>query len=85
MLLIYVLWWEKPFEVDYPTTIIEGHILWDLRALLSMQRNESRLAESYVQELKACAKSDPKWQAAIPWVRFIHLDPLFIFKSACDM
>ncbi len=31
-LLIYLLWWEKPFEVDIPTTI-ESQVVLDLYAL----------------------------------------------------
>ena len=30
-LLIYLLWWEKPFEVEFPT-MIEDQMFWDLRA-----------------------------------------------------
>ena len=75
MLLIYFLWWEKPFEVDYPSTIIEDKILWGLRALLFMCRNKSRVVELYVQELKACVENDTKWQA-VPEVRFFRPNPL---------
>lgn len=39
-LLIYVLWWDKPFEVDYPK-VIEGPTLQRLRALTWMLDNES--------------------------------------------
>ncbi|CAO1601037.1 hypothetical protein XANCAGTX0491_004705 [Xanthoria calcicola] len=39
-LLIYVLWWDKPFEVDYPT-VSEGPTLQQLRALTWMLDNES--------------------------------------------
>lgn len=39
-LLIYVLWWDKPFDVDYPT-LLEGPTLQQLRALTFMLENES--------------------------------------------
>ncbi|KAL9062710.1 MAG: hypothetical protein Q9161_009754 [Pseudevernia consocians] len=35
-LLIYLLWWEKPFEVDYPT-MTDGQILLDWRACFHME------------------------------------------------
>lgn len=31
-LLIYLVWWEKPFEVDHPT-ILRSHELWEHFAL----------------------------------------------------
>ena len=48
-LLIYLLWWEKPFEVDMPT-MIQSQMLWDMRALRWMQQNGSpsvKLIESH--------------------------------------
>ncbi|KAL8818688.1 MAG: hypothetical protein Q9223_002725, partial [Gallowayella weberi] len=39
-LLIYLLWWEKPFDVDYPT-MLESRSLRKLRALTFMAENES--------------------------------------------
>ena len=36
-LLIYVLWWEKPFEVDIPTTL-QSKDHWDFLALAWMKR-----------------------------------------------
>ncbi|KAL8805232.1 MAG: hypothetical protein Q9182_002107 [Xanthomendoza sp. 2 TL-2023] len=38
-LLIYLLWWNKPFGVDYPTSL-EGRSLQKLRALVFMLENE---------------------------------------------
>ena len=35
-LLIYVLWWEKPFDVDHPS-IVKSHLLAKRRALDLMQ------------------------------------------------
>lgn len=52
-LLIYVLWWEKPFEVDYPT-MIEGQILWDIRACLWMESNRSPAAKEFSNKCVAC-------------------------------
>ena len=71
MLLVYFLWWEKPFEVDYPSTIIEGQILWNVRALHSMQRDKSFIAESFAHALVAYLEKDSKWQASAS-VSFIH-------------
>lgn len=61
MLLVYFLWWEKPFEVDYLKTL-EGPILWDIRAILSMQSDGSRIVESYIQELKPNLESYHRYQ-----------------------
>ena len=44
-LLIYILWWNKPFEVDYPT-VARGQRLWDLTALRSMLECSSSVSES---------------------------------------
>ena len=51
MLLIYLLWWDKPFEVDYPT-MIQGQILWDLRAATWMADNMSSAAELFYRDFK---------------------------------
>ncbi|KAM0802741.1 hypothetical protein BDR22DRAFT_819419 [Usnea florida] len=73
MLLVYFLWWEKPFEVDYPSTIIEGQILWNIRALHSMQHDKSFIAESFAHALVAYLERDPEWQASAQAAAdFIH-------------
>lgn len=51
-LLLYLLWWEKPFEVDYPT-MIKAQILWDMRALHWMLHNQSLTVETFVRNLRA--------------------------------
>ena len=61
MLLIYSLWWNKPFEVDYPT-MVEGQILWDIRALLFMRSDQSPIVESYVEEIKPYDKDPPDYR-----------------------
>ncbi|KAM0805981.1 hypothetical protein BDR22DRAFT_194100 [Usnea florida] len=45
-LLIYLLWWEKPFEVDYPT-MTKGQILLDSRAYEQMYLPSSHVVEKY--------------------------------------
>ena len=44
-LLIYILWWEKPFEVDYPT-IVDSQTLWNTCALVWMMNSRSDFAIS---------------------------------------
>ena len=46
VLLVYLLWWEKPSEVDYPT-MVDSQILWDIRALDWIQNNRSSAVESF--------------------------------------
>ncbi len=70
-LLIYILWWEKPFEVDYPS-MIEGPILWDMRAFHWMQRNQSTAARSFVRDLSPCLEGD-QWFQALSDVSSRHL------------
>ena len=43
-LIIYMIWWEKPFEVDYPTMIFSQD-LWDVCALKSMIEGKSAISE----------------------------------------
>ncbi len=62
MVLIYVLWWEKPFEVDYPT-LIQSQNLWDFRALHVMQTNRSPATELINREFRARVESDKRFQA----------------------
>ena len=59
--LIYLLWWEKPFEVDCPT-IIQSESLWDFRALNSMRKSPSDVAQSVNRELRALVKDDKRFQ-----------------------
>ncbi|KAL9072914.1 MAG: hypothetical protein Q9161_003285 [Pseudevernia consocians] len=74
-LLVYLLWWEKPFEVDYPT-MIQSHILWDFLALQWMQENRSPAAESYIRDLKTFSKN-------LDWSRFSEVGfPLLFPKPA---
>ncbi len=49
--LIYFIWWEKPFDVDYPT-VFSSQILLDYRALLWMYDNRSAAAEAANREIK---------------------------------
>ena len=56
-LLIYLLWWEKPFEAEYPT-MIEGQILWDVRALFWMYRNVSPAVASFGHHLRTWLEDD---------------------------
>ena len=60
-LITYLLWWEKPFEVDYPTTI-QSQFLWELCALTWMQEHRSSAAERINHELRAAVKGDQQYQ-----------------------
>ncbi|MCJ1271368.1 hypothetical protein MMC22_011268 [Lobaria immixta] len=51
-LLIYLLWWEKPFEVDYPT-MIKAQILWDMCALHWMRHTQTLTVDTFVRNLRA--------------------------------
>ena len=57
-LLIYLLWWEKPFEVDFPT-IIKDQILWNFCALSWMRDNASSAVKSFSVDLRECMKRSP--------------------------
>ena len=61
MLLIYSLWWNKPFGVDYPT-IVKDQILWDIRALRFMRSDQSPVVESYVEEIKPYDRPPPDYR-----------------------
>ena len=61
-LLIYVLWWEKPFEVDYPTEI-RGQSILDILALDIMRSEPSNAVMSYQRELGAYLARDPRYNA----------------------
>ena len=60
-LLVYLLWWEKPFEVDYPT-MVDSQLLWDLRALDWMQKNRSSAVETFDRDLRTCLEGDQWFQ-----------------------
>lgn len=49
-LLIYLLWWEKPFEVDYPT-MIQSENLWGFQALDWMNKNPSTAVDGFNKDL----------------------------------
>ena len=61
-LLIYILWWEKPFEVDYPTSF-QGQRVWDMTALDFMETEKSSSVISYQQKLKAYLKGSPRFNS----------------------
>ncbi|KAL9134520.1 MAG: hypothetical protein Q9175_004300, partial [Cornicularia normoerica] len=61
-LLIYLLWWEKPFEVDYPT-MNKSQILWDFRARFWMEHSRSSVVESFDRDLRAHLKGQQWFQA----------------------
>lgn len=69
-LLIYLLWWEKPFEVDYPT-VIESQLLRDVRAVDWMFCNRSASVESYIGRLEKCLESD-QWVQTLAEVGSSH-------------
>lgn len=60
-LFIYLLWWEKPFEVDYPT-MTQGQILWDICALAWMHFNRSSACTSFNRDFKAYLEGDQWYQ-----------------------
>ena len=59
--LIYVLWWEKPFEVDFPT-LIQSQNLWDWRAFYIMQSRRSAAAEHMNQEFRTRVMGEKRFQ-----------------------
>lgn len=61
-LLIYILWWEKPFEIDYPTRF-QSRRFWDIFARCSMQDQYSDAVKSYRRERKACLTRHPRFDA----------------------
>ena len=61
-LLIYLLWWEKPFEVDYPT-MIQNQTLWDIRALSFMRSHRSSAVEAFNRHWKDRLGNDSRFQA----------------------
>lgn len=60
-LLIYLLWWEKPFDVDYPT-MIEDPFLWDVYARNWMTDHRSPIIDQYCHELTAYLSRDEVFQ-----------------------
>ena len=70
VLLIYLLWWEKPFEVDYPT-ILKDQILMDFQALHWMHHNRSHAIDSYCHNLTAYLEGD-EWFQTLPQVGLSH-------------
>ena len=61
-MLIYVLWWEKPFEVDYPT-LIRSQNLWNWSALYVMQSHGSAATELMNHEFRAQVEGEKRFQA----------------------
>lgn len=61
-LLIYVLWWEKPFEVDSPTGL-QGQRIWDITALHIMEYAPSNAVISYQAKREACLTRDSRFNA----------------------
>lgn len=39
-LMIYLIWWEKPLDVDYPT-VLQSRTLWKIAALRWMNQGRS--------------------------------------------
>ena len=60
-LLIYLLWWEKPFEVEYPT-MIQNQSLWEARALgwMCESHHQSPVAASLRKQMRTCLNSEPR-------------------------
>ena len=63
-LLIYLLWWEKPFEVEYPT-MIQDQSLWDARAHNWIQvsyHDQSPVAASVRERIRDRLNSEPRFK-----------------------
>ena len=58
-LLIYMLWWEKPLDVDYPT-ILSGQTLWDFCALIWMRYEKSPVVSAVIDYHEAYVHSHPR-------------------------
>ena len=61
-ILIYFLWWEKPFEVDYPT-MIESKQLWEFHALNFMGTNSTAVTQKFNRDVRARMKGNERWWA----------------------
>lgn len=51
-LAIYILWWEKPFEVEYPT-LVQSQIILDAYALVYMCACPSRSSFEYGKKMRS--------------------------------
>ena len=60
-LLIYLLWWDKPFEVDYPT-MIQSQTLWDIRALDCMGDYRSSAVQAFNRHWRDRLGSDSRFE-----------------------
>lgn len=61
-LLIYLLWWEKPFDVDYPP-IVRSQTLWSVCALVWMQNFKSGFSISVNNDYKTYLKNNKRFDA----------------------
>lgn len=59
-LLIYLLWWEKPFEVDLPT-IVHNDALWNACAWRWMTKYSSPTVEKFLHEWHTALKTHPNY------------------------
>lgn len=55
--LIYCIWWDKPFEVEYPS-IVSNRSLFDILALQWMLANGSAAVTDINQQLNAHLDND---------------------------
>ena len=79
-LLIYLIWWEKPFEVDYPN-VIESPYLWGIFALKNTNIYNTPLVKSVRSEFETFCKSHPKFSLFSKVVKFLSYLPLHLLRS----
>ena len=72
-LLIYLLWWQKPSEVDYPT-IIEGGHWWEVCALLWMTDNQTPITRKVNRDFRNCVEKKKLFTE----VHISHFDSLIL-------
>ena len=70
-LMIYFLWWEKPFDVDFPT-VVHSPFLWDAYASKWMENNSSAVTETFSRGWQMNFKSHPIF-GALSFVSALHV------------
>ena len=80
-ILIYLIWWEKPFEVDFPT-VVSSQILWNTCALDCLRHYSSPAVHSMAKSLKDTIQG-LQTSRDLEEVRPFYFVPLSLQSSFC--
>ena len=59
-LIIYILWWDKPFQVDYPCMIDRPRL--EKRRALELMKNQSKVATTAIEKISERLNTNPRFR-----------------------